>query len=509
MSNPPEFASIEDAKRFLANMQQRVKTLEERDEQRGTASNVDNFASKEDVQRAVVAAVQQVVEERDKKAAEERMARRFHDNEWGLREFTRTAPDGTAQVRMVGGVNPDTNCYEEGLLDSREVHGEWHRDFREAVSDLNFVRMFKSNPAKGVMPQHVRSHVAAKRVQRLMERAPDDYRRIFADSAGQGAEWIPAPTLPRYERDLELNRRLEAIFPTLPLTSSSQTLPYLSQGLQPFLKGAPTVDKPPAHTASTPTTAERTFAPVGFAVLVQIEEDASEDAILASEPIMRSEAVRASVDGMEDAIINADTGTHGDTGIASWDGEGRWGETGSAADHRYAWVGLRHRALDISCATDQSAAETAAGALVGRGNLAAGYAAANDLVWIPSPFYYVKKMLGFTEVETLDQYGPGATILTGEVARLYGSPIIPSQFMGNQYNASGVFDNSTKTKGGLLCVNRSRFVVGVRRQGAIEAWKDVRNGVTYVVFTTRKDFRTIDSATKKNVHLAYNLTATS
>ena len=59
-------------------------------------------------------------------------------------------------------------------------------------------------------------------------------------------------------------------------------------------------------------------------------------------------------------------------------------------------------------------------------------------------------MMGFTQKETLDKYGPGATILTGEVMKIYGSTVIVTDKLPNTAsdtltNTAGIRSSSTAT----------------------------------------------------------------
>jgi hypothetical protein len=75
--------------------------------------------------------------------------------------------------------------------------------------------------------------------------------------------------------------------------------------------------------------------------------------------------------------------------------------------------------------------------------------------------YY--NMLALTEVLTLQNYGPNATILTGELGRFDAIPIVVSEFQRQDLNASGVFDNVTTTKTAFQYVNLDQFMIGNRR----------------------------------------------
>ena len=418
-----------------------------------------------------------------------------------LRAFVR--PDG--KVRAAGELTDDAG-WMPGLLDS-EPTCRWQAELQEAVEIRNIVRAVKS--AK-------RPHAAASctprcdaRVRALVERAPDSIKRAFGDISTAGAEWYPDVMLPVLERDFVLARRVASLFQVMPMSAKNMLLPFLTTGLRPYLKAAVAGDDPSQYTSSSLVTAQRTIDAVGFAVRFQLDEEATEDSLVDSSGIIRQELVTAIVDGEEDALLNGDTAaTHQDT-IASWNIRSRWGASGlgGASDHRRAWIGLRPRATDVSNTADGSAAETTAGFITARGSLDSPHGVSGDLVCVVSPEYYLLKMIGLTEVLTVDKFGPSATVFSGQLASLLGVPLVLSEFIGPDMNASGVYDNATKTKTGFLVFNRSRFKIGMRRGAAVEIDKDITRGIFNLVGTVREIFFTIDSSTKKNVRWDYNHTA--
>jgi hypothetical protein len=130
---------------------------------------------------------------------------------------------------------------------------------------------------------------------------------------------------------------------------------------------------------------------------------------------------------------------------------------------------------------------------------------AGDLICVTSPEYYLESMLGFDEVTGLEKYGSMSPLVSGELAKLGGVPIVVSDFVTNDYNASGLYDNVTTNTTGFLLFNRARFFVGTYKAATVELDKNIRSGVIDVVGTMRKTFFHLDSATKKNAHWSYNL----
>ena len=442
----------------------------------------------------------------DLKAATKRLTEAEHratsnlqggEGEGDLKAFLKS--DGTVRLR---GESTDEDVWSDGLLDSEPVC-RWQADLQDAVEQYTIVRAIRRGPYPGGPGDAPK---ALRRVQAIAARAPQSVKRIFTDSSGVGAEWVPDPMLAQLERTVTAERRVAALFQTMPMNSKNVILPFLTTGFRPYLKGQAASDDPAQYTSSSLTTAQRTFAAVGLAVRAQIDEDASEDSIIDSMGLIREELVRAIVDGEEDCIINGDTaGTHQDT-ISGWNIRSRWGASGlgGSDDHRRSWIGLRARATDVSNTTDRATFSFAT-FQADRGSLDSPLGLAGDLVCITSIEAMLVTISKISEVIKVNEYGPLATIRTGQLGDLGGVPIVLSDFVDKELNASGVYDDSTKTKTGAVLANTTRFKLMERRGTSVELAKDITRGIFNMVATKRELFATVDSSTAKNVHWAYNM----
>lgn len=56
------------------------------------------------------------------------------------------------------------------------------------------------------------------------------------------------------------------------------------------------------------------------------------------------------------------------------------------------------------------------------------------------------QLLGLTELQTVDKYGAGATILSGEIGRIYGVRVFGTGVIPTNLNYAGVYDGSTTTQ---------------------------------------------------------------
>ena len=403
--------------------------------------------------------------------------------------------DGT--VRMAG-ESTETTAYMPGLLDDAP-RSDWHGDFQRAVDDHNMMKLIRKG--KPVTKSE-------NRVVEIGRRSPiPEVRRIFADGAGSGsgADWIPDVMLPVLERDLTMARRVVANFQTWNMTSKNEILPTLSLGFRPYVKSAATADDPSQYTASSLTTAQRAITATGFAVRSQVDADSSQDTLLNSLDLIRSELVSAIVDGEEDSCINGDDAASHQDAIASWNSRGRWGSASSSADHRTAWQGLRARAYDVSNTVDQGSTETFAGLMSTRGTLDSPHGVDGDLCVIVSPERYLDVLVTMAEVKSLSDFGPNYTALSGQVAAIGGMPVIVSEFVTADLAATGLYTGSGATSGWLI-VNRSRFRMGRLGGGAqVQLAPDITRGIYDVVATSRQVFFTIDGTSKKNVAWGYNM----
>ena len=480
MSDTPRIENRRDAERVIAKLHERQNEL---------SARCDSLAEGMERKTADLVAAQKTIVEMDNRV---KLARTQTDNESAI---TRYVDGGT--VRWNATETPE-GARLPGLLDDAPVC-DWQREMKDLAQTRSFVRgLTKSG----------RSPKTDAQIARLMDRAPAPIKRIFSDTSAMGAEFVPDLVSPDLAEALHLNSVLEGLFPQIAMSGKELRLPFVTWQSTPYLKSVPSSDDPSNFTASTDTLAQRSFSAKSLATRVQIDEDfAMEDSIIPVVPMLRSSLAKSIAHASEDAIVNGDLGTHMDNDLANWNPRSRWdGTVGTSADHRRAWIGLRARAVDVSCSTDQNSVQSYAGFLAARGNLDSPHGVGpKSLICVTSPEYYLQKMVGFDEVTGIESYGMASPVVTGELARLGGVPIVISEFVTKDLNTSGVYDHSTKTPTSMLLFNADRFFMGNLRGLTIDMDKTIVRGTIELVCTRRCIFGTVDSSTKKNVHLSYNL----
>ena len=98
------------------------------------------------------------------------------------------------------------------------------------------------------------------------------------------------------------------------------------------------------------------------------------------------------------------------------------------------------------------------------------------------------------------------TVLTGELGKYQGIPVIISEHMRENLNASGVYDGSTTDNGAIVLVNHRYFYVGDRRMVTLDAEKWITTDQINMVAFRRLDFQPIQapSTTYSVVALGFN-----
>ena len=402
---------------------------------------------------------------------------------------------------------------DRGLFDSAPVN-EWHADLlRLSTSRAVSRRLLATGDRRSVPTPHHDAMILAHldKVPREMRSALEaTVAKAIADTASSGAEWIPDVYSSSLYEEYYTPNGIASMFQLVDFQGGALVVPTISDTIRPYIKNKIASDDPSKYTASTPTSSSTTIEVPGLAARVIVDDAATEDSIFAMLPEINRRVARAVNDGYEDAIVNGDTtATHQDT-LASWNIRGRWGTSGlgGSADHRRAFIGLRALAEDRSLSVNQSSGMTIAKVmeeLVGK----LGERASGNLVILVSPEVFFKKLMTDTNVLTVDKLGANATLLRGQLGAIFGIPIVMTRWIDCQLNTSGIYDNSTKTKSGVLVVSRDEFMHYQRRAALVELDRDITIGGYNLVATMRRKFATLSSSTSAVVAWGYGWTGVS
>ena len=321
-------------------------------------------------------------------------------------------------------------------------------------------------------------------------------KAMSGGAAGSGQEWIPTGFSAQLYEKIRLQLKVAGLFNDVGMPTNPFKPPVLLGDAQAYLVPESTSDEVVTTATMPPTGAQTgavTLTAKKIAARVRVSDEANEDSLVPMLDILKGNIALATAQAIENALINGDTaGSHMDNDVTN------------AKDCRKAWDGLRKLApsgAKVDIATFNEAALRGIRKKMGVYGVNPA-----SLAWVVGISGYIQ-MLGLTGVMTMEKYGPAATILQGELAKFDGAPVIVSEYIREDLNASGVYDNSTKTKTVSLLVNRNCFITGTRKGTTLAAGQDIENGQQILVASTRKAFSNIFADTQKVVGVGYNLTS--
>jgi HK97 family phage major capsid protein len=329
----------------------------------------------------------------------------------------------------------------------------------------------------------------------------DEYQPLIQamDTAtvAEGLEYVPRELSASLIERVNLQLMVALLFPSIVMPSNPFDIPGLSVN-----RGH--VGKAVEQTADTGQTGFRkitaatrkvTLNAMKFGVETLASKDLEEDALIAILPFLQAEIVDYMAGDLEDAIVNGDTAGAIDTG---------WTAT---IDPRLNFDGLRKTLIAGSKTDGAAAALTPAMLRVNRKKMGRYGIRATEIAHVISMGSYIS-LLADPTIQTLEKYGVQATVLTGELAKIDGVPIVVSEFVRNDLNLTGVFDNVTTTRTVALTVSRKGFLLGERRGLTVQVMRELYAEFDQdaIIATARRAFSPrFPTATEPIVASTYNL----
>lgn len=399
----------------------------------------------------------------------------------------RGATNPVEAVRMTDG------HYAPRISDFREDHRGVVRSFQQTVADMCLFGMMvdRTTHSSSEGFQVARAHPAyADRWQSIC-------RALDVDTSGEGGNWVPTGIGSTMHEKVRAAGKVAPLFPRVDLPSNPWKWPIEGSDAVAYRVGEPTGDTESKMTASTPGTVAATFDAEIFGARAMFSRSVDADSAVVMVPFVTGKLVRAFVTAEERCILDGDTdGTHQDSDVGA-----------STTDARTAWDGLRKKGL-AQTSDNTNSALTAAKVLTLRSGMGKWGINPSELAIICSVSSYYD-LLGDTNLLTLDKLGPQATILNGQLGSLYGAPVIVSEYVREDLNASGVYDGITTTKTYFLVVNRAEWAMGQRMAIDVQVDDSIYRETfqRVAVAFSREDFQHIgEAATDDNTGVGYNVT---
>lgn len=290
---------------------------------------------------------------------------------------------------------------------------------------------------------------------------------MHTDNTGYGSEWVPDVWSTELWRKARAENVILPLFRVIEMPSNPFELPI--SGTDPTVYYVPeTQDEadlslgsgnpiPDSQIGSgkVTLTAKKLALRVGFSA------ELAEDSAIPLISLYREQAMRVMAEAIDHVLLNGDTET-GATGNINSDNAAP-----SGTANYLAFNGLRKLPLvtNTDNASDAGGSPTVALMRAARFLMHPRYALKpNQCAWLVDSSTYAK-LLSLSDVATVDKYGPYATVLTGEIAKIDGVPVLVSAEMPLT-QADGKADTTGNTKGQAVCVYRPGWAVGYRRRVA-------------------------------------------
>jgi HK97 family phage major capsid protein len=302
-------------------------------------------------------------------------------------------------------------------------------------------------------------------------------------NAGEtGATWIPTGVSESYVEEYNLERKVAGLFQEIKMPTNPYDFPVMTNGAVATQLGE-IASKSPADTFGS---SKITFRAVKLTNQYELPEELTEDSAVDVMKLIREQLIIGQEKAMEIAILEGDTGaTHQHAGSYF-----NSAVAPSANSSERVFDGLRKRAiaagLTVNCGGKP--ANESQLTLVRRKMGKYGINPA-ELAWISGVNVY-NELMQLDDVRTLEQYGPQAPVLSGELGKYEGIPIVVSEYMREDLAATGVNTAPSDALASLLLVNRKRFMTGLRRaiQVRVEDYR-IQFDVTDMVSFSRRAFQ--------------------
>lgn len=275
-----------------------------------------------------------------------------------------------------------------------------------------------------------------------------------SDIADWAAEEFSNDVIEKLEHELMVAN----LFPTLNMPASRQTLsiPARTGNLSAYLI-APAADA----VESAITGGKVSFEVKKFKAFSAIADESDPELVTAVTDLTQMELVRSIARGTENAVIN------GDTTFAA------------ANDVRKAFDGLRKFA-NANAEDMGGVVLTAAKINATRKKMGIWGINQNDLALVVSPSAYFQ-LLDIEQFQTMDKFGPMATVVTGSVGKLFGIPVIVSEYIAENLETDGSDNTGTGATTEALLINKNYFAMVTRGGVTVERDRNIIAGVENMV----------------------------
>lgn len=289
-------------------------------------------------------------------------------------------------------------------------------------------------------------------------------------SLGDGPDWIPSFMSSDLTRYIEIRGSLIPLLRSVAMPGKVYDLPFTNTAGIGHVFSERSTAVTAAYNYSTRQLYSDNAGPIDntrldaitIRAFIVTSQQFIEDSIIPVIDFMATDTADAVRRAIEDAIINGDdSAPHFDTSpTVSYTVDGAQG-----LHNRTAWNGMRSYITANGANARVALGLTTYGSLAPFANVLAKmgrYAAEgpSNLAWVASMMAYFK-LLALPEFATVEKIGARATVITGQVGSILGSPLVINEFVRQDLDANGVGSTAAGlTTTQIICFNRGAWWLG-------------------------------------------------
>lgn len=321
-------------------------------------------------------------------------------------------------------------------------------------------------------------------------------KAMATSNTGAGAEWVEGGFSSDIIEKVSMKKVVAPAFERVLMPYNPYKKPVQGGPATAFITPENTADTGQASVKfSSPSTHEVIWNAQKLSAAVRTSDEFNADAIVDTV----REVNRAILEGIalseDEALINGHTaGSHMDSDVSASDDARKAFNGLRALTNAGAKVDLADSGLDGSMIKAVRAARLSMGKY--------GYRPSENVIITSLKGYY--QLMNEGEVITLDKYGSNATILNGELGKFDGMPVLVSEAVRQDLNASGVFAPSSNQTI-LLIANTQSFGIGDRQSVELESAREAIYGQDVLIGRERIDFQKYFAASENPVSMVYNI----
>ena len=292
----------------------------------------------------------------------------------------------------------------------------------------------------------------------VVERVKD---ALAGNTSSSGATMLPTETSDEIIRIVYERNFLRGLLPSLPMSDRTTNVPKLTGSIKFHQQSLADTTSGTAQGESSQTTGEITLTQKTMIANVPIGNYLIAYGIEGLLSVLRDDIASKLAYNETSLFINGDTDTsNGYTNNINGLYNASTNPTGVDADdndYLLLFDGLRKGAS--ASAVSVSGTFALSHLRTGINNLGVYADNRDDLAFVV-PRNLEVQLLGDTALQTVDKYGPGATILNGELGRIYGIRTFATGAIATNLNWAGVFDGTTTSKTTALLMHTRSPLIG-------------------------------------------------